>query len=149
MPTFSRLTQSVINNGGADNTEMPRTPEQDRGKAVRLVRMELQARLCESVRTQRKGVNPVHWGPARQSPKPRPPRLCRSHCAPLPGLAGDRDRGQRPGRGRGWCVRRRTARAPTARVNDACELVAQNGMRVDFLDTFLLCSVGTQRKVLP
>jgi hypothetical protein len=46
-------------------------------------------------------------------------------------------------------VRRRTARAPTARVNDACELVAQNGMRVDFLDTFLLCSVGTQRKVLP
>jgi hypothetical protein len=46
-------------------------------------------------------------------------------------------------------VRRRTARAPTARVNDACELVAQNGMRVDFLDTFLLCSVGTQRKVFP
>ena len=23
----------------------------------------------------------------------------------------------------------------------------QNGMHVDFLDTFLLCSVGTQRKV--
>eukprot|EP00802_Teleaulax_amphioxeia_P033500 Tamp_38564.p2 GENE.Tamp_38564~~Tamp_38564.p2 ORF type:complete len:105 (+),score=17.59 Tamp_38564:58-372(+) len=50
---------------------MPRSPEQDRGKAVRLVRMELQARLR-----------------------------------------------------------------------------AANGMHVDFLDTFLLCSVGTQRKSL-
>jgi hypothetical protein len=35
---------------------MPRSPEQDRGKAVRLVRMELQARLRAAVRSNTRSL---------------------------------------------------------------------------------------------